>query len=529
MSRRLLRALIAVVTGGVLAAGLVGAGMTPAVAGTGLTLGPASLPAPSDGQPYSQTLTASGGSGPYTFSVTSGAIPPGITLNTADGTLSGTPNAVGTFSFVIAVTDSLSESAMQAYELTVPVPVITLSPSSLPNAPEYLPYPPQTLTASGGVFPYSYRVTSGSLPPGLTLASYGLISGTPAEAGLFAFTVTAGDSTTEPSVFVGSRDYTILVPGPPTVNSISPANGTAGTVVTLTGTDLFPGSIVDFGSTPAAGFVVDSDSEITATVPPGSGTVGVSVTTPYGTSGTMPFTYDAPPLVFVGTALAPAIAGVPYSQQVGASGGEAPYTYALASGSSLPSGLTLSVDGTISGTDSIAGDATFSIVATDQNEDTSTASFSLHTYSSTIQATSTVADGGTIAVTGDGFMPGTYDVVLHSAPVTIGSAVVGSNGSLRFAGAIPAATDPGVHTIELTLGGTTIASAPVTVTAAVAAPSPTPTSTSSSASSPAAGLAETGSTIDSWPAVLAVLAIVAGAGAIALVRLRRQRAVPLRK
>lgn len=70
--------------------------VTPAC--VGLTLAPLTLPNGVLGYPYSQTLTASGGPSPYTFSISDGALPPGLTLN-ANGTLSGTPTQVGNFVF----------------------------------------------------------------------------------------------------------------------------------------------------------------------------------------------------------------------------------------------------------------------------------------------------------------------------------------------------------------------------------------------------------------------------------------------
>lgn len=72
-------------------------------------------------------------------------------------------------------------------------PAITISPATLPPATEGIPYS-QQLTASGGVAPYVFTVTSGVLPAGLTMPASGLISGTPTTAGAAAFTVRATDA-----------------------------------------------------------------------------------------------------------------------------------------------------------------------------------------------------------------------------------------------------------------------------------------------------------------------------------------------
>jgi hypothetical protein len=89
---------------------------------------------------------------------------------------------------------------------------IALSPSSLPAGATGLPYS-QTITAGGGIGPYAFAVTSGAVPPGLTLASGGALSGTPSTTGSFTFAVTATDS----NGCTGSRSYTITIypPGPP--------------------------------------------------------------------------------------------------------------------------------------------------------------------------------------------------------------------------------------------------------------------------------------------------------------------------
>ncbi len=94
-----------------------------ALSGTGvgagtITLSPPTLPAAQVGVAYSQTITASGGTSPYTYTVTSGALPAGLALSTG-GALSGTPTAGGTFSFTVTAKDSNNITGAQAYTLTV--------------------------------------------------------------------------------------------------------------------------------------------------------------------------------------------------------------------------------------------------------------------------------------------------------------------------------------------------------------------------------------------------------------------------
>ena len=174
-----------------------------------ITLSPASLTAGTVGRSYYQTLTASGGTWPYTYSVTSGALPTGLTLNTA-GVLSGTPKAGGSFGFTIQAKDAKGFTGSHAYTLVINAPTIALSPTSLSAGTVGKSYR-QTLTASGGTSPYTYSVTSGALPAGLTLTTAGVLSGTPTARGTASFTVTARDSSTGTGPYTGSQAYRLVV------------------------------------------------------------------------------------------------------------------------------------------------------------------------------------------------------------------------------------------------------------------------------------------------------------------------------
>jgi uncharacterized repeat protein (TIGR01451 family) len=140
---------------------------------------------------YNQTLTVSGGTSPYTWSLASGSLPAGITLN-ASGVLTGTPTATGTFSFTAKVTDALGQTATEATTLTIGTGVTT-NFSAPPAGQVGVPYS-VTLTATGGTTPYTWAVNSGTLPAGLTLSSAGVLSGTPTTAGSSTFTVSVVDA-----------------------------------------------------------------------------------------------------------------------------------------------------------------------------------------------------------------------------------------------------------------------------------------------------------------------------------------------
>jgi len=178
-----------------------------------ITFTPTVLPLASLGVPYSAPITVTGGTGPYTFTLSSvplatfSGLPASVTLS-AGGTLSGTPTSLGLSIFTVRATDSTGAYADWTYGVIVlpPSPTLSLSPLTLPAGNIGSVYN-QTITASGGSPAYSFAVTGGTLPPGLTLSGAGVLSGTPTSTGTFNFTVTATDA----SLLTGSQDYTVTI------------------------------------------------------------------------------------------------------------------------------------------------------------------------------------------------------------------------------------------------------------------------------------------------------------------------------
>jgi hypothetical protein len=190
-----------------------------------ITVNPASLPNGSVGAAYNQAVSATGGTAPYTFSVSSGALPTGLLLNPATGAITGSPTTVGTFSFTITAIDAGGCSGSRPYTIVIAAPgcpTITLAPATLPPGVTGTPYA-QSVTASGGTPPYTYTVASGVLPPGLTLnPATGAITGVPLQAGLFSFTLRATDA----GGCTGAAPYTVTiiagaVPGIPTLDPLT--------------------------------------------------------------------------------------------------------------------------------------------------------------------------------------------------------------------------------------------------------------------------------------------------------------------
>jgi hypothetical protein len=160
------------------------------------TVLPSSLPQAQVGASYTTTLVAAPVTCPCTWTITSGSLPPGLTLNAAAGTVSGTPSRAGTYSFFVTVTDTVGASPQQGFFITVASSPISFRTTSLPEAKEGVTYD-ERIRVSGGTSPYTWTITNGTLPSGLTLeADAGVISGIPARgtAGTHSFTIRVADS-----------------------------------------------------------------------------------------------------------------------------------------------------------------------------------------------------------------------------------------------------------------------------------------------------------------------------------------------
>jgi hypothetical protein len=153
------------------------------------------LPTAVMGVPYHGAVVASGGVVPYTWSLQAGTLPAGLTLNPESGEITGTPTGpVGSSPVTVLATDANGHvvAAEAAIEVSA---ALAVTSSSLPAAAIGTAYS-TTLTAVGGVAPYRWAVTAGTLPAGLRLdADSGAVTGTPTgPAGISPITLTVTDA-----------------------------------------------------------------------------------------------------------------------------------------------------------------------------------------------------------------------------------------------------------------------------------------------------------------------------------------------
>ena len=326
------------------------------------------------GTAYAQGLQATGGTLPYTWSVADGQVPPGLVVSSV-GALTGTPTVPGTFTFTLRVVDARQVFATRSVSVTITGsggPTVSVTTKALPAGTAGTPYS-QTLTATGGTVPYTWTVGQG-FPAFLALnQNTGVVSGTPTASGNFSFPVQVTDASR--STASGTVTLTITA-SPVTITTVPPIfNGTVGVA--------YVQSFHAAGGTPPYTWSIASGSTGDLTLDPSTGNLEGTPQTPAALSFTVQVTdaarqsysqsyslvVNAPALALtLGSALPPGTAGASYSQriQATATGGVPPYTWAIASGSSLPAGLLFTPSTlTLSGTPTAAGTSTFNLEVRD--------------------------------------------------------------------------------------------------------------------------------------------------------------------
>ncbi|HXI43018.1 MAG TPA: putative Ig domain-containing protein, partial [Bryobacteraceae bacterium] len=298
----------------------------------GLTIATApTLPGGSVGTAYSQTLTAVGGTSPYTWIVTTGALPPGLSLNPATGAITGNPSSTGIFNFTVQVTDSASVKASKAFTLDIASSLVITTPAALPGGSVGVGYS-VTLAASGGTPPYLWTVTNGTLPRGITLgAASGVLSGNPQSAGTFSFTVRVSDSAS----LVANQTFTVTMASglaittPPLLPGGSVGMAYSQTLTAVGGTSPYQW-LVNAGSVPVGINLNPTSGQLSGTpTTSGTFTFTVLVTDNAANRATQQFTLvvGSGLAIISGAVLPPGTIQHAYSQTLNAAGGRPPYTW----------------------------------------------------------------------------------------------------------------------------------------------------------------------------------------------------------
>jgi hypothetical protein len=329
----------------------------------------------------SYELTATGGTWPYTFTLLSGTLPPGITLQGPGETvadffspgftyLSGRVVQVGTYNFTIQVTDAANNTATKSF--TWNVSPLSILYTALPNSGNPLIYNnayTQPMLVIGGTGNYTSWTTAGPIYPGLSAnPTTGAITGTPANTGpittLWTVTDSSGNSASQfvsiNAVSSSTSNVTLGGPGAGTVLesgttntfNLNPAGGTP------------PYTITPIGSLPAGVTLLsgnqleiapESAGTLTFTLQAqdSTGVTGARTYTVIATDFTRPFT----------TSLPTGSVGVAYSAAPYAASSASP-AWTLGAGSALPPGLSLT-SGVIAGTPTSAGNYTFNLLLSD--------------------------------------------------------------------------------------------------------------------------------------------------------------------
>ena len=417
-------------------------------------------------RPYSSTFAAAGGSTPYTFAITGGTQPTGLSL-ASSGAFTGTPTATGTFTFTVRVTDNAASTSSSTFQMTInPAPAVTTTslPGSTPGAnynqtlaetggtpaftwsatglPSWLSLSPagvltgtapnvstpttytftvsvtdstgavsapqslsvivsgalqitttsplaawtvnrpysSTFAAAGGSTPYTFAITGGTQPTGLSLASSGAFTGTATATGTFTFTVRVTDNAASTS----SSTFQMTINGPPVVSTTSLPGGTPGasysqTLAETGGTSPFTWSgtgLPSWLSLSPAGVLTGTAPNIatpttynfSVTVTDFAGAASAAQPLSITVGGSLQITTTSP--------LAPWTVNRPYTSTFAASGGSLPYTFAI-TGGTQPTGLSLSTAGALTGIPTAAGTYNFTVTVTDNLQSIASASFQL--------------------------------------------------------------------------------------------------------------------------------------------------------
>lgn len=308
------------------------------------------------GVAYDQVLKGSGGTPPYKFFRGSqGTFPPGLTFKADNsGEILGTPTVAGTYGFVVTIQDSQLQSNPRDVTITIeaPRPVITTDTIAAGNVGTAYS---QTFAATGGTPPYRWSIVSSNTTGFQINSTTGVLTGIPAAAGTFSITIQVTDSPGASS----SKQFALVVTAGPSITTTSLPDGIVGVAYSATLQGAGNGTLtwsVSAGALPD-GLTLDPASGAVTGTPNKAGGFDftIKLAIPSGLSATRAFHVNiTAPLTISTASLADAVVGAAYSQTLQATGGTAPYTFDVQTGT-LPAGLALNATtGAITGTPTAA-------------------------------------------------------------------------------------------------------------------------------------------------------------------------------
>lgn len=323
------------------------------------------LPAAETTIEYNARVRITGGIWPYTYSIPYSSLPPGLSLDTEYGNITGTPTTAGFFTFAVGVEDSLGAYAEREYtiEVTEPLEIITESP--LPSGTRGTSYF-LSIEATGGSLPHTFTHLSGTLPPGISLSSNGNLSGTPSTTSSHQFTVRVTDDSSR----TAEKAFNLEIVDPLVMSTSRLNDGIVGEAYNQTmsasgGYGNYHWSIYS-GILPA-GLSLDGASGVLSGTPTEAtyGTIVFSVSDEDGRITYQNFTLQiSDPLQIVTTTLPNGLRDALFSEAIRLNGGIEPFNFSYTG--QLPAGLSLnSSTGIISGTPTTAGYTNVSITVSD--------------------------------------------------------------------------------------------------------------------------------------------------------------------
>ncbi len=369
------------------------------------------LPSGAVNAPYSATVHVASGTGtqPFVFSITSGSLPAGLSMSIG-GVITGTPTTIGTSAFTVQVKDANSLTGSRNLSINIRG-AVSIPQASLPGGQVGIPYS-ASLTATGGVLPYTWSVASGSLPAGLSLTSNpdgtATISGTPTTLGNSTFTLQVADSESPPATGTSSM-LSISIEGFVTITNMSLPNGNVAVfydsqLMATGGTPPYTWSLTSGSGPLPPGLSLTPATGVISGTPTTTGSYPITVQVsdserpPVTATGSFTITIDTTPQLQVMTSsLLVGTQGALYTDTLAATGGVPPYSWSLTAGP-LPAGLTLSGTGIISGTPTASGSFPITVKVTDTEGNTATADLTLTISSGGLVITTPALPAGTVSV-----------------------------------------------------------------------------------------------------------------------------------